>query len=136
MPRAESNRGLRSRLNAAGEEVWYVYLSIGGRMQHFGSVATAQAKAEERQGRFFPEAHKHQAAPMPPSSFSQYRRSPLPVGSGSKPPKARNPTSVMEKEILGPAGNVEVLHSGLSSHMCGSIVAELSCPIRSNRCLP
>lgn len=72
MPRAESNRGLRSRINAAGEEVWYVYLSIGGRMQHFGSFATAQqardfyqqAKTEERQGRFFPEAHKHQAAPL------------------------------------------------------------------------
>lgn len=72
MPRAESNRGLRSRINAAGETVWYVYLSIGGRMQHFGSFATAQAardfyrqaKTEERQGRFFPEAHKHQAAPL------------------------------------------------------------------------
>lgn len=72
MPRAESNRGLRSRINAAGEEVWYVYLSIGGRMQHFGSFATAQdarnfyqqAKTEERQGRFFPEAHKHHAAPL------------------------------------------------------------------------
>lgn len=72
MPRAESNRGLRSRINAAGDEVWYVYLSIGGRMQHFGSFASAhearefyqQAKTEERQGRFFPEAHKHQAAPL------------------------------------------------------------------------
>ena len=72
MPRAESNRGLRSRINAAGEEVWYVYRSIGGRMQHFGSFASAQeardfyaqAKTEERQGRFFPEAHKHQAAPL------------------------------------------------------------------------
>jgi integrase len=71
MPRAESNRGLRSRINAAGEEVWYVRLSIGGRMQHFGSFATAQdarnfyqqAKTEERQGRFFPETHKHQAVP-------------------------------------------------------------------------
>lgn len=72
MPRPVSNRGLRSRINAAGAEVWYVYLSIGGRMQHFGSFATAQeardfyaqAKTEERQGRFFPEAHKHQTAPL------------------------------------------------------------------------
>ena len=81
MPRAESNRGLRSRINAAGDEVWYVYLSIGGRMQHFGSFATAQeardfyqqAKTEERQGRFFPEAHKHQAAPLLRSLIEAWR---------------------------------------------------------------
>lgn len=36
-------RGLRSRINAEGARVWYVYCSISGRMQHFGGFPTMGA---------------------------------------------------------------------------------------------
>lgn len=61
------DRGLLSRINAAGEKVWYVRLWHEGRERRFGSFPTKtkarefyeKAKLEQQEGRFFPERYQH-----------------------------------------------------------------------------
>jgi hypothetical protein len=59
------DRGLLSRINAAGEKVWYVRLWHDGKEKRFGSFPTKtkarafyeRAKLEQHEGRFQPEKY-------------------------------------------------------------------------------
>ena len=61
------DRGLLSRVDAAGTKLWYVRLWHEGRERRFGSFPTKtaarefyeKAKLEQKEGRFFPERYQH-----------------------------------------------------------------------------
>ena len=69
------DRGLYSRINKAGEERWYVRISVQGRYERFsphGGFPTKReariflddARAHLRHGTLFPERYKAQAYPL------------------------------------------------------------------------
>lgn len=61
------DRGLLSRIDAAGNKLWYVRLWHQGKERRFGSFTTKtkarefyeKAKYEQQEGRFFPERYQH-----------------------------------------------------------------------------
>src|SRR5215831_14860030 len=61
------DRGLLSRVDAAGKPMWYVRLWHEGRERRFGSFPTKtkarefyeKSKLEQHEGRFFPERYQH-----------------------------------------------------------------------------
>jgi len=61
------DRGLLTRMSAAGDKLWYVRLWHQGQERRFGSFTTKtkarefyeKAKMEQKEGRFFPERYQH-----------------------------------------------------------------------------
>ena len=74
------DRGLLSRTDAAGTRVWYVRLWHEGKERRFGSFTTKtaarefyeKAKAEQSQGRFFPERYQHGGYDLVEEFFEKY----------------------------------------------------------------
>lgn len=95
------DRGLLSRIDAAGTKLWYVRLYHDGKERRFGSFKTKteardfyeKAKQEQKQGRFFPERYRHGGKELTSAVIAQYLAT-LPM-SGKKP------TTIAEEQYYG-----------------------------------
>ncbi len=77
------DRGLLTRIDTTGKELWYVRLYHQGRERRFGSFSTKtaarefyeKAKAEQRAGRFFPERYQHGGYDLVETVIDRYSKS-------------------------------------------------------------
>src|SRR5690349_422618 len=76
------DRGLLSKTNCVGKEVWYVRLWHQGKERRFGSFKTKtdarafydKAKQEQRMGRFFPEQYHRGGSELVSDAIAGYMR--------------------------------------------------------------
>src|SRR5215470_17961514 len=88
------DRGLLSRVDAAGTRLWYVRLWHEGRERRFGSFSNKtkarefyeKAKLEQKEGRFFPERYQHGGYELVEELITRY----LQTASTRKPSTRRD----------------------------------------------
>jgi len=112
------DRGLLSKINAAGKVVWFVRLYHEGKERQFGSFNNKteaadfyhQAKTDQKRGLFFPDSHqiRHKAAPLLLKDYVVQWEANYPT-TGNKPTTLKTYHHRLQKRILPAFGEQPVV---------------------------